>query len=179
MNDLQITIKYKQKMKKLIFTLSFVVIATLMFSQNPLNRTFTQVNVGVGLSGWGVPFYIGLDRYITSDISLGGEFSYRGYKENWKSNYYNHNIIGISGNLNYHFNRLLGVPNNWDFYIGPNIGFYSWNSPDGYIGTHSSGLGLGAQLGMRYYFTNKIGLNLEVGGGNAFSGGKFGLSFPL
>ena len=151
-------------MKKLIFTLSFVVIATLMFSQNPLDRRYTQINVGVGLSGWGVPFYIGLDRYITSDISLGGEFSYRGYKENWKSNY---------------FNRLLGVPNNWDFYIGPNIGFYSWNSPDGYIGTHSSGLGLGAQLGMRYYFTNKIGLNLEVGGGNAFSGGKFGLSFPL
>ena len=166
-------------MKKLLFSLSFVVIATLLFSQNPVNRRYTQINAGVGLSGWGVPFYVGLDHYITHDISLGGEFSYRGYNEHYQSYYYNHNIIGISGNLNYHLNSLLNIPSRWDFYLGPNIGFYSWTSPDGYTGNHSSGLGLGGQVGARYYFTNKVGINLEFGGGNAFAGGKLGLSFPL
>ena len=166
-------------MKELLFSLSFVVIATLLFSQNPVNRRYTQINAGVGLSGWGVPFYVGLDHYITHDISLGGEFSYRGYNEHYQSYYYNHNIIGISGNLNYHLNSLLNIPNRWDFYLGPNIGFYSWTSPDGYTGNHSSGLGLGGQVGARYYFTNKVGINLEFGGGNAFAGGKLGLSFPL
>ena len=166
-------------MKKLLFSLSFVVIATMLFGQNPVNRRYTQINAGVGLSGWGVPFYVGLDHYITHDISLGGEFSYRGYNEHYQSYYYNHNIIGISGNLNYHLNSLLNIPNRWDFYLGPNIGFYSWTSPDGYTGNHSSGLGLGGQVGARYYFTNKVGINLEFGGGNAFAGGKLGLSFPL
>jgi hypothetical protein len=36
-----------------------------------------------------------------------------------------------------------------------------------------------AQVGGRYYFTEKVGINLEVEGGNAFSGGKFGLSIKL
>jgi len=40
-------------------------------------------------------------------------------------------------------------------------------------------LGLGAQVGGRYYISNKVALNLEFGGGNAFSGGKFGLTFKL
>jgi len=166
-------------MKKIIISLALLVITTVMFSQNPLNRKYTQINAGVGLSGWGVPFYIGLDHYIARDFTLGGEFSYRGYNEHWNNYYYNHNIIGISGNLNYHLNSVLGISNRWDFYLGPNIGFYSWTSPDGYSGTHTSGLGLGAQVGGRYYFTNKVGINLEVGGGNAFAGGKLGLSFPL
>jgi hypothetical protein len=67
----------------------------------------------------------------------------------------------------------------WDIYAGVNVGFYVWNSPDRYTGSHSSGLGLGGQLGVRYFFTNSIGLNLEFGGGNAFNGGKIGLSFRL
>jgi outer membrane immunogenic protein len=48
--------------------------------------------------------------------------------------------------------------------------------PNDYPGSHTSGVGLGAQLGGRYYFSDKFGINLEVGGGNAFSGGKFGIS---
>jgi hypothetical protein len=40
-------------------------------------------------------------------------------------------------------------------------------------------VGLGAQIGGRYYLSDKVGLNLEFGGGNAFSGGKFGVSIKL
>jgi hypothetical protein len=73
----------------------------------------------------------------------------------------------------------LNIPSTWDFYAGLNLGFYYWNSRNDYPGNSRSGIGLGAQIGGRYYFTNKIGLNLELGGGNAFSGGKVGISIRL
>lgn len=166
-------------MKKLLFLSSFVLIAGLVFSQNPLPVGKTQLNLGVGLSGWGVPIYIGFDHGIHRDFTLGAEASFRSYNENWKNNRYRHNITGISGNANYHFNNALEMSKVWDLYAGVNLGFFVWNSPDNYDGNHSSGLGLGAQIGTRYYVSNKVGLNLEFGGGNAFSGGKFGVTIKL
>jgi outer membrane immunogenic protein len=166
-------------MKKLLLIAAFVLVSGLTFGQSALPKGNAQLNLGFGLSGWGVPFYIGLDYSVHDDITIGGEFSYRSYRENWHSDYYRHNIMGFSGNANYHFNTILEIPRNWDFYAGLNIGFYAWSSPDGYEGDHASELGLGGQIGGRYYFNNKVGINLEFGGGNAFSGGKFGLSIKL
>lgn len=167
------------KTKFFLTTFTLLMFSCFAFSQSPLPIGKTQLNLGVGLSGWGVPFYIGLDYSVHKDITLGGEFSYRSYKENWKDQYYHHNIMGFSGNGNYHFNSLLNIPQKWDFYAGLNLGFYVWSSPDIYIGDHKSGLGLGGQIGGRYYLSDKVGLNLEFGGGNAFSGGKFGVSIKL
>jgi hypothetical protein len=166
-------------MKKHILTLSLILISSIIFAQSPIAKGESQINAGIGLSSWGVPVYIGLDYGVHPDITVGGELSYRSYGENFGSNHYNSSVIGISGNGNYHFNRILEIPKNWDFYAGLNLGFYIWNSPDNYAGSHSSGLGLGGQIGGRYFFTDKIGLNLEFGGGNAFSGGKLGLTFKL
>lgn len=168
-------------MKKVFFLVAVVLlfISGNAFSQSPLPEGRTQLNLGVGLSEWGVPFYIGLDYSVHQDITIGGEASFRAYREKLNQIYYNHGVIGISGNANYHFNTLMQIPQNWDFYAGLNLGFYVWNSPDTYLGDHTSGLGLGAQVGGRYYFNNKFGLNLELGTGNAFSGGKFGVTFKL
>ena len=168
-------------MKKSIYLIAFALffISGNAFSQSPLPKGRTQLNIGAWLSEWGIPFYIGLDLSVHKDITIGGEFSYRAYREHWKDNYYRHNVMGFSGNANYHFNSLLGIPQNWDFYAGLNLGFYVWNSPYNYYGSHSSGLGIAGQIGGRYYFNDKIGINLEFGGGNAFSGGKFGLTFKL
>lgn len=166
-------------MKKIIFTLSFILLTSLAFSQSALYRGSNQFNVGVGLSDSGIPLYIGFDHSVLTDFTLGGELSYRAYNEHWQNTYYNHNIIGVSGNANYHFNTLFGISPRWDLYAGGNVGFYVWTSPDGYTGNHSSSLGLGAQIGGRYYFSNSLALNIEFGGGNAFTGGKLGLSFRL
>jgi hypothetical protein len=87
--------------------------------------------------------------------------------------------MGFSGNGNYHFNEIFQIPRRWDLYAGLNVGFYAWTSPDGYNGSHSSGLGLGAQVGGRFFLTPRVGLNLEFGGGNAFSGGKIGLTIKM
>lgn len=151
----------------------------MLFSQTPLPKGSSQLNVGVGLSSWGIPFYLGFDAGMKNDFSLGAEASFRRNYENWKQNRYRHSIIGISGNANYHFNRVFGITPNWDLYAGLNIGFYIWNYAPNYDGNKTSGLGLGAQIGGRYYFSNKTGINFEFGSGNAFSGGKVGLSFKL
>jgi hypothetical protein len=113
---------------------------------------------------------------VHPDVTVGGEFSYRSFNENIVGRKYGISVIGLSANGNYHFNTILEIPSNIDFYAGLNLGFYIWNTSGGYPGSGSSGLGLGAQIGGRYYFTNKLGVNLELGGGNSFSGGKLGLS---
>ena len=166
-------------MKKLFLSLGLLLMFSVAYAQSPLRVGQTQLNVGVGLSDYGLPVYIGFDHAVHPDITLGGELSYRSYNDNWHNGDYHLNSWGISGNGNYHFNSILNIPRNWDFYAGLNVGFYVWNSPRDYEGDHTSGLGLGAQVGGRYYFNSKVGINLEVGGGNEFSGGKIGLTIKL
>jgi outer membrane immunogenic protein len=166
-------------MKNTFIIILIIVAAGAIYAQNPVAQGQTQFNAGVGFSNWGVPVYVGLDFGVHKDFTLGGELSHNSYHENHQNNHYNHSIIGISGNGNYHFNHVLNIPRNWDFYAGLNLGFYIWNSPEDYEGEHDSGLGLGAQIGGRYYFSESFGVNLELGGGNAFSGGKFGISVKL
>ena len=164
-------------MKKagIILLLSVISLITVS-AQSPLQNGRVQFNAGIGFSGWGVPLYAGMDFGVGKDITLGFEGSYRHFNENYKENHYNSTILGISGNGNYHFNRVLNIPSNWDFYAGLNVGFYAWTSPYDYPGEGDSGLGLGLQVGGRYFINDNFGLNLEVGGGNAFSGGKFGIT---
>jgi outer membrane immunogenic protein len=165
-------------MKKLLIVLFLLIAVCAVFAQNPIGNGQTQFDAGFGFSNWGNPAYVGLD-YGIDDFTLGGELSFDSWRENYNNNYYQHSIIGISGNANYHFNTLLEIPSNWDLYAGLNIGFYAWNSPDTYQGTHTSGLGIGGQVGTRFYFSRNFGVNLEFGGGNEFSGGKLGISVKI
>ena len=164
---------------RLFLIMGMLCWTALASSQNPIPKGRSQLNLGVGLSSWGIPFYAGFDAGVGGDFSLGAEASFRYNYEKWKQNRYRHSIIGISGNGNYHFNRVFDMPSTWDFYAGLNLGFYIWNYAPDYGGNKTSGLGLGAQVGGRYYFSSKAGINLEFGSGNAFSGGKVGLSFRL
>ncbi len=163
-------------MKKNYLIIILIICALPVLAQSPIPKGKSQFNAGLGLSSWGVPVYLGLDFGVHDDITVGAELSYRGYHDRINSVKYDHSVIGISGNGNYHFNSLLNIPSNWDFYAGLNLGFYIWESAKDYPGSHTSGLGLGAQVGGRYYFTDGVGVNLEFGGGNAFSGGKVGIS---
>jgi len=156
-----------------------IVFALMIFSvfamnaQAPLPKGGAQLNAGFGFSGWGVPIYVGADFGIAKDFTLGIEGSFRSYSAGYGSV----TIFGFLGNGNYHFNSIMDIPSNWDFYAGLNLGFYSWSTPSGYSG--SGGLGLGAQVGGRYFINNKFGLNLEFGGGSRVSGGKFGITYRL
>ncbi len=173
--------------KHCFFVACFLLFSPLLMAQYALPKGKAQLNGGVGLSSWGLPFYVGVDVGVHPDISVGGELSFRTYNETWRhrgSTYnFRRSVVGVAGNFNYHFNSLLDIDREWDVYAGINIGFYSWSEPRGnnfvYDGRYNSGLGVGGQVGARYYFSKKAAFNLELGGGNAFAGGKFGLSILL
>ena len=164
-------------LKYVLAVAAFVLVSGYTFGQASLGKGNKQVNAGVGLSGWGFPVYVGLDFGFNNDITIGGELSFASYREKWNTVKYSHTIIGISGNGNYHFNRILNIPPNFDFYAGLSLGFYIWSSPSDYPGDHTSGLGINGQIGGRYFIDKNLALNLEFGGGSAFSGGKFGVTY--
>ena len=167
-------------MKKFALMAALFVIS-FANAQAPLEPGGVQLNAGVGTSGWGTPVYVGLDYGIATNWTLGGELSYQNYNQNFGfGGRYESSIIGIQANGNYHFNEILNIPSEWDFYAGANLNYYSWSTTvDGnkfdYDGADNFGLGL--QVGGRYFFTDNFGLNLQVGGGNVVSGAKIGITY--
>jgi outer membrane immunogenic protein len=162
-----------------IFLLILLGGAMTLNAQCPLKKGEHQFNAGLGFSSWGVPVYAGIDFGVFSDITAGIEASFRSYNENIDGSGYTSSVFGIAGNGNYHFNTVLEIPKNWDFYAGITLGYYSWVLASDYPGNNSSGFGLGAQIGGRYFFNKNFGLNLEFGGGSGFSGGKIGITYTL
>jgi outer membrane immunogenic protein len=163
-------------MKKLIFLIPFFVFA-ITFAQSPLETGKVQFNAGLGLSTWGTPVYAGLDYGIAKDFTLGVEGSYRSYNYVFSEKV---SIIGIGVNGNYHFNRVLQIPSKFDFYAGLGLGYYIWNFNNTQIqGYGNSGIGLGGQVGGRYFFNKSFGLNLELGGGSTTSGAKIGITYKF
>lgn len=166
-------------MKKITALTCLLLFSYVSFSQYQLEKGKMQINTGIGLSSWGVPVYVGLDYGLAKDISLGGEINFRAYKENIGSFEYQSRIIGVLANGNYHFKNLWHLPDAWDLYAGVNLGFYIWNTEANYPGTNTTPANAGAQFGGRYYVSETFSLNFEAGTGNAFSGGKVGVSFML
>jgi outer membrane immunogenic protein len=168
-------------MKKFILLVAFGFITNGVFAQSPLEEGGVQLNAGVGLSGWGVPVYFGLDYGIARDWTLGGQLSFQTDDENYYGHNYESSAIGIGANGNYHFNRILHMPSKFDFYAGASLTYYIWDYDDDFDNGHpdNTSLGLGLQVGGRYFFTDKFGINLELGGNTGTSGAKFGVTFKL
>ncbi len=144
-------------MKKTILFLFSLMLITYVSAQGSLGKGGKQLNAGLGFSNWGLPVYVGADFGVHPDITVGGEVSFR----------LNTNTIGIAANGNYHFNKLLELPSEFDLYAGINLGFYTGsNNPWGF----------NAQVGGRYFFQKNLAVNLEVGGGWP-SGGRFGVTY--
>ena len=166
-------------MKKILFLAGlFMAVATASAQSGNLDQGRLQLNAGVGVSGWGIPVYVGLDYGVTNDISVGGEFTFRSYSH---SSYYTHNIIGFFGNGNYHFNNLFNLPRPLDLYAGLSLGVYTSTvtAKEGreYDGDSYSGFSLIGQTGARYFFTDNFGVNLELSGGLLTSGLKAGITY--
>jgi outer membrane immunogenic protein len=162
-------------MKKLLLAIGLTTTVAQVQAQGDLAVKKFQLNAGLGLSSRGMPVYVGFDYGANKHLTVGAEVAYRSYSNAG----YNFGITSVGANANYHFNDILNIDKNFDFYAGLNLGYLMWNLPGGYVGDYSSGLGLGAQIGGRYYFNNKLGLNLEFAGGNKISGGKFGITVKL
>jgi outer membrane immunogenic protein len=159
------------KMRRIFVVIAlFILSSGILMAQGPVSKGGKQVNAGLGFDSWGIPIYAGIDFGVHPDISVGGEFAFA--SENGIS------MVAIIGNGNYHFNRLLEIPRNWDVYAGLNLGIYmtSWSGPGSVKNSSHSEFDLGIQLGGRYYFSNKWGVNFEFKA-NSFPDAKIGISY--
>jgi hypothetical protein len=150
-------------MKKITFLFGILLIAGAIVAQEgqaPLAKGEKQLNFGLGFSERGLPVYGGLDFAVHNDWTVGpviklvidDDFGF-----------------GALGRFDYHWNRLIGIPSNWDFYAGAQLGFISGDEFD---------LDLGLQVGGRWYWSDKWALNLEFGGGTGY-GTSIGVSMKL
>lgn len=185
-------------MKKFLFFAGLFMAAATVSAQADLGKGNLQLNAGTGISGWGIPVYVGLDYGVTDEITVGGELSYRYDTSSYaiRANFgrfgeyrsdkitYRHHTFGVFTNGNYHFNRLLRLPRQLDLYAGASLGFFfgSVTSSEGnikYTGDDYSGFSAALQTGARYFFTDNFGVNLELSGGVLTSGLKAGITYKF
>lgn len=167
----------------------FLIIAGLFFAtmtasaQGTLDEGKLQLNVGLGFSSWGLPIHAGLDYGVTQDITVGGKVSFSSYTQSFADHKATHTIIGIVANGNYHFNRILELPSEFDLYAGISLGYYNFststNNGSAYSGALASSPIFSAQIGGRYFFSDAWGVNLELGGGTLTAGGLFGVTYKF
>lgn len=154
-------------MKKFTLLLSFSFLVLGLLAQNrgvaPLARGEKQLNFGAGIYNKGIPAYFSVDFALHKDVTLTPEvhavFPFPG--EKFKG--------GVMMKGDYHWNYLIGIPANWDFYAGARVGLSFGGDiyPD-----------FGIQTGGRWYWSNTWGMNLELAVGTGI-GITFGLSAKL
>jgi hypothetical protein len=151
-------------MKKIITIVAVMLISISMFAQRdgvaPLGKGDLQLNFGTGFTNYGLPVYVSLDIAVHKDVTLTPEVHVK-FDDDVRG--------GVLFKADYHWNYLIGIPSNWDFYSGARVGLDFGNDldPD-----------FGIQVGGRWYWSDKWGLNLEIGGGTGYST-TFGLSMKL
>ena len=175
-----ITLQFKINFMKKIYVIAFLIVASItvgLNAQNPLHLGGRQLNLGVGKSDWGIPIVAGVDFGVHPDFSVGLQASYSSFTETWDSTDFHRLVFALNAVGNYHFKRILKMSEKWDLYAGLNVGFYFWSKPKNYYGDNTSEMAIGLQIGGRYYFTDKIGVNLELASGSSISAAKLGISY--
>lgn len=117
--------------------------------------------IQLGLSAWGYGTGVTgtYDYGLNKLISVGGGLNayFNGYKDDDKDN-----RVFIFGRLNFHLREALDLPEKLDIYPGVDVGVLGKD------------FGIGAHIGARYFFTEKIGVFAEVG-----NNGSLGVSLNL
>lgn len=159
-----------------LIVLSMVFAATTVKAQfNPYAENTKLLTAGVGVSGYGVPIFARIDIPVANNFTVGGGLSYQSFNRFGATGF---SLIGIQARGNYHFNELFEITEEqWDVYGGASLGYYIYDTPAGSFTGGLGGLFLGIQIGGRYFVSDNIGLNLELGGGTVLSGANLGVTF--
>ncbi|CAA7195710.1 hypothetical protein D1631_04030 [Chryseobacterium nematophagum] len=146
-------------MKKLLFMLMIIFFGSTVNAQAWTGKGDQKVQLGLNAWGYGTgvtgTYDYGLNQILSVGAGLNAYFS--GYKDNDKDN-----RVFIFGRLNFHLQEALDLPKKWDIYPGIDLGVLGKD------------FGIGAHIGARYFFTDKIGVFAEVG-----NNGSIGVSFNL
>ncbi len=135
---------------------TLLLIATIVITMNfAYSQAAKQLNIGLIGVGFEIP--------VGSAITVGpAAFT------NFDLDYL---TLGVKAN--YYFDKLFGLPDAWDVYGGANIGFgIAMND------NQDNDLDLGLQVGGRWFWSEKWGVYVEVGGGK-LGGAAYGIGLTM
>lgn len=167
-----------RKKNILLLTILFVLILSVNLNAQIFDKA-RNINAGIGTSSNGIPFYIGIDQEVATHITVGLSAAMNSHENIEGETPFNQNIYSFTINTNYYMGHMIGLPENWNFYGGLNLGMI-FNKSEHELGTDEHyGPGIGLQLGSRYFFTPNLAANLELGGGYTATGIRIGISYML
>ncbi len=152
-------------MKRVIVLFLMTAVPLFMAAQGSgaIKKGGMEVNAGFGF--WSnapaiMPLHGGMDFGITDEISLGFDAGWRLFNTvGWR-----HSVFVFQARGDYHFNTLIGLDSQWDVYaglqLGPSIITAAANYPGDIKGFNFA---LDGVVGGRWFFSDNIGLNAEVG----------------
>ncbi|WP_294314184.1 DUF6646 family protein [uncultured Chryseobacterium sp.] len=144
-------------MKKLFFMLILIFAGTAADAQAWTGKGDQKINAGLSAWGYGTGITGTYDYGLNSLISVGAGLNVYFDKD---SN--DENRVFAFGRVNFHLKNALQLPEKLDIYPGVDVGVVGRN------------FGLGAHIGARYFFTERIGVFAEVG-----NNGSLGVSINL
>ena len=136
-------------MKKIL--LSLIVVCA--FGVQDANAQ-AQKYMNFGCLGMGL--YFGMEFPVAAPITVGF----------YAAADYNFNNFYVAAKGNYYFDELFPLPSEWDFYAGLNLGWRVDGSDK-----NDDGFGFGGQVGERWFWSDKWGINGEFGWGRGALGG--------
>ncbi|PKF72884.1 DUF6646 family protein [Chryseobacterium sp. PMSZPI] len=146
-------------MKKLVFMVMVLFCGAAVSAQAWTGKGDQKIQLGLSAWGYGTgvtgTYDYGLNKLISVGAGINGYFS--NYKNDDKDN-----RVFVFGRLNFHLQEALNLPSKWDIYPGVDLGVVGKD------------FGIGAHIGARYFFTEKVGVFAEVG-----NNGSLGVSFNL
>ncbi len=131
--------------------LTIIALAGVLFLES--NSASAQAQKYLNIGGAGTGFYGSIEFPVSSAITLAPLFSTD----------YNFNSLVFAGKGNYYLDNVFDLDSAWDIYAGVNLG---WR-----LETGNDGFNWGLQVGARWFWSDKWGINGEVGGGSGVLGG--------
>jgi len=146
-------------MKKLFFMFVLMLAGTFVNAQAWTGKGDQKINAGLSAWGYGTGVTGTYDYGLNKLISVGAGLNI--YFDNYKNND-DKNRAFVFGRINFHLKDALQLPEKLDIYPGADVGVVG------------NSFGLGAHIGARYFFTERIGVFAEVG-----NNGSLGVSINL
>jgi hypothetical protein len=132
---------------------------TLANAQAWTGKGDQKINAGLSAWGYGTGITGTYDYGLNKLISVGAGLNV--YFDNYKDNDHDNRFFAF-GRVNFHLKETLQLPEKLDIYPGVDVGVLGKD------------FGIGAHIGARYFFTDRIGVFAEVG-----NNGSLGVSINL